>query len=123
VWVSIERDDAGVPHWQLDGMIYDRNDAVQYVELKGRCDRIAWLKLVAVLNPTVLKTTVLKITEPMELATGDAPEQSPFDSDGMMVPSQPAASADGSGLAAPLAVHLIKQSAWILESEFRKTLS
>ena len=116
VWVSSERDDAGVPHWQLDGMIYDRNDAVQYVELKGRCDRIAWMKLVAVLNPAVFKTT-----EPMALATGDAPEQSPFDSDGIMVPAQPAA--DGSGLTAPLAVHLIKHSAWIIESEFRKTLS
>jgi len=118
VWVSSERDDAGLPHWQLDGMIYDRNNAVQYVELKGRCDRTAWIKLVAVLDPTVLKTT-----EPMTLATGDAPEQSQFDSDDRLVPAQPAASADGSGLAAPLAVHLIKQSAWILESEFRKTLS
>jgi len=82
VWVSPERSGSNQPVWQLDGMVYDRNDAVQYIELKGRCDRAAWTRIVSVLlqNST---------------AMGQC----------------------------RLAVHLINQSAWILESDFRKTIS
>jgi hypothetical protein len=58
-------------------MIYDRAGTVQYVELKGRCDRTAWTKLVSVLNPDDT----------------------------------------------PIVVHLIQASAWVLESDFRKTFS
>ena len=82
VWVSPERDQSGKPIWQLDGMIYDRNDLVQYIELKGSCDHAAWIKLVSVLY---------------EKATD--------------------------GDQARIAIHLIKQSAWILESDFRKAIA
>ncbi len=75
VWVSTERSEDGAARWQLDGMIYDRAGTVQYVELKGRCDRNAWTKLVSVLNPDDT----------------------------------------------PIVVHLIQSSAWVLESDFRKT--
>ncbi|MCY2975176.1 MAG: divalent-cation tolerance protein CutA [Planctomycetota bacterium] len=105
VWVSTERDPAGVARWQLDGMIYDRAGTVQYVELKGRCDRNAWTKLVSVLNPN----------EPI------AP------SEDYLQATDSAMTTVGRDLApdlhAPLLVHLIQVSAWVLETEFRKTLS
>jgi periplasmic divalent cation tolerance protein len=105
VWVSTERDVAGAACWQLDGMIYDRAGTVQYVELKGRCDRNAWSKLVAVLNPI----------EPISPAKND--QQTP---DSAMAT---VASGLNQDLHAPLVVHIIQASAWVLESEFRKTLS
>jgi periplasmic divalent cation tolerance protein len=83
VWVSSERDNAGAPLWQVDGMIYDRNDRVQYVELKGICNKKAWIELVSVFDPTCADSAV---------------------SD-------------------PLVVYLVKESTWILESDFRKTLT
>jgi hypothetical protein len=34
------------PHaWQLDGMLYDRENRVQRIELKGNCTLLAWQQL------------------------------------------------------------------------------
>jgi hypothetical protein len=38
VWANRDADGS----WQVDGMIYDRRDAIEYVEIKGRCDLNAW---------------------------------------------------------------------------------
>ena len=86
VWVSPNRDDSSKPLWQLDGMIYDRNNEVQYVELKGYCDHAAWIKLVSVFGDNAITN-------------------------------------DPNSNRGSLAIHLIKQSTWILESDFRKTVS
>jgi hypothetical protein len=45
VWVSGGSDDL----WQLDGMLWDRGEALQYVELKGYCSQAAWQQLIATL--------------------------------------------------------------------------
>ncbi len=107
VWVSTERDEAGVARWQLDGMIYDRAGTVQYVELKGRCDCNAWIKLVSVLDPS----------EPISSASFAKDDHHATDSAMATV-----ASGLNQDLHAPLVVHIIQASAWVLESEFRKTL-
>ena len=47
VWV------AGAPtqsDWQLDGMLWDRGGALQYVELKGRCSEFVWRQLLTALG-------------------------------------------------------------------------
>lgn len=44
VWVS---GDGESPAWQLDGMMYDRDGHVLYVELKGRCAAKSFRNLLA----------------------------------------------------------------------------
>lgn len=39
------RGTAGEDRWQLDGMIYDSGDRIQYVDLKGECPGEAWHRL------------------------------------------------------------------------------
>jgi hypothetical protein len=46
VWVA----SAGEPSWQLDGMVYDRNGRVWYVDLKGTCPDKRLDQLLAVLG-------------------------------------------------------------------------
>lgn len=46
VWVSPN----GRNDWQVDGMIYDAGDEVQYVEWKGYCDAPAWMHWLAFLE-------------------------------------------------------------------------
>ena len=46
VWVSA----SGEPAWQLDGMLYDRNERLLYVELKGTCPADRLDELLAVLG-------------------------------------------------------------------------
>jgi hypothetical protein len=41
VWVWHEQQH----RYQLDGMVYDRAGAIEYVELKGSCSPTAWAKL------------------------------------------------------------------------------
>jgi hypothetical protein len=41
VWVR-ESDDS---RWQIDGMLYDRNDAIEYLDLKGTATGDLWLEL------------------------------------------------------------------------------
>jgi periplasmic divalent cation tolerance protein len=41
-WGSLERRSTLERTWQLDGMIYDRDNRIEYVELKGNCDRATW---------------------------------------------------------------------------------
>jgi hypothetical protein len=38
VWVG--------PDWQLDGMLYDHNDRIRYVDLKGHCSLVQWQSLI-----------------------------------------------------------------------------
>lgn len=38
VWVG--------PDWQLDGMLYDHNDRIRYVDLKGHCELTQWRLLI-----------------------------------------------------------------------------
>lgn len=45
VWVV----EAGQDRMQLDGMIYDRGGAIEYVELKGECGRSIWGRLCTLL--------------------------------------------------------------------------
>jgi periplasmic divalent cation tolerance protein len=35
--------------WQMDGMLYDRNDLLRYVDLKGCCPKQIWADLVSIL--------------------------------------------------------------------------
>ncbi len=37
VWRSAERVSPHEHQWQLDGMLYDRNGKIEYLELKGSC--------------------------------------------------------------------------------------
>jgi hypothetical protein len=46
VWVA----SAGEPGWQLDGMVYDRNGRVLYVDLKGTCPAARLDQLLAALG-------------------------------------------------------------------------
>jgi hypothetical protein len=46
VW-AVREGDASVG--QIDGMIYDRDDAIEYLDLKGNAPNIAWEKLLGVL--------------------------------------------------------------------------
>ena len=41
VWV----DHASVPPGQMDGMVYDRNGRLEYVEIKGACNARQWIIL------------------------------------------------------------------------------
>lgn len=45
VWRSA----AGEAAWQLDGMIYDLAERIQYVDLKGCCPRGVWRELLEIL--------------------------------------------------------------------------
>jgi hypothetical protein len=45
VWVWHENNQ----RYQLDGMVYDRGEFIEYIELKGTCSETAWLQL----NPSV----------------------------------------------------------------------
>ena len=44
VWVAEDR------NWQLDGLLFDRNDHLCCVELKGNCERACFLELVSALE-------------------------------------------------------------------------
>lgn len=37
---------------QIDGMIYDRDEAIEYLDLKGEAPGFAWEKLLGVLVPS-----------------------------------------------------------------------
>jgi len=50
VWGSSGRQSASDRDWQLDCMIYDRENRIEYVELKGNCNRETWDTLVKVLS-------------------------------------------------------------------------
>ena len=39
----------GGPGWQIDGMIYDRNETLRYVDLKGCCPKVIWEALLDVI--------------------------------------------------------------------------
>jgi hypothetical protein len=41
VWVRESNDS----RWQIDGMIYDRNDSIEYLDLKGAATGDLWLEL------------------------------------------------------------------------------
>jgi hypothetical protein len=57
VWVWHENDQ----RYQLDGMVYDRGEFIEYIELKGTCSETAWLQLcTTLLSPTI--TSVSEVT-------------------------------------------------------------
>lgn len=37
--------------WQLEGMLYDRDECLQSIELKGHCPFPAWRQLIGIFNP------------------------------------------------------------------------
>lgn len=45
VWPSSERSSSGRPRWQLDGMLYDRGERLEYVEVKGEAPWTTWCGL------------------------------------------------------------------------------
>ena len=51
--------------WQLDGMLYDRDEYLQYVDLKGSCPAEIWRMLISVLGGSALPMGVVSP------ATGD----------------------------------------------------
>lgn len=42
------RGSAGEEPWQIDGMLYDLGERIQYVDLKGSCPRESWRKLLEI---------------------------------------------------------------------------
>ncbi len=50
VWGSTEYRPNTGRLWQLDCMVYDRADRIEYVELKGNCNRNTWESLIEVLS-------------------------------------------------------------------------
>ncbi len=51
-WVASEKDEHRRPLWRLDGMIYDRDQKVFYIELQGQCTLDAWRLFLAALGVT-----------------------------------------------------------------------
>ena len=49
-WCSIQRPSTNQRVWRLDGMVYDRENHVEYVELKGNCDLVSWETLTRILS-------------------------------------------------------------------------
>jgi hypothetical protein len=55
VWVWHENNQ----RYQLDGMVYDRGEFIEYIELKGTCSETAWLQLCS----TLLSPAIPSVTE------------------------------------------------------------
>lgn len=49
--------------WQVDGMLYDRDEQLRYVELKGHCPRHIWRQLISLLCATPELAVVVKLGE------------------------------------------------------------
>jgi hypothetical protein len=49
--------------WQLDGMIYDRDEQLQYVDLKGECPLGNWRELMAILVRETTQISVVMLPE------------------------------------------------------------
>ncbi len=49
--------------WQLDGMLYDRDEQLRYVDLKGCCPLSSWLLLRALFVPTQIQASVIRLPE------------------------------------------------------------
>ena len=54
---------------QIDGMIYDRDNAIEYLDLKGSAPRFAWEKLLGVLVETE-SLEVLDVLRIFEVSSG-----------------------------------------------------
>ena len=59
-WGSIDRRSKDERLWQLDGMIYDRENRIEYVELKGNCDRATWEAFTQVLSGVEYRPLVVQ---------------------------------------------------------------
>ena len=55
VWTGSHETDGRI--WQLDGMLYDADGKIQYLELKGTCPRKDWLDLLHALTPSFPPST------------------------------------------------------------------
>ncbi len=51
------------PRWQIGGMIYDRAEIVQYVELQGSIPREYWQRLIAAIAGADGQPTVLRLQD------------------------------------------------------------
>lgn len=49
--------------WQLDGMMYDIADRLQYVDLKGSCPRTVWSSLVRIFAESPSPAAVVKLPQ------------------------------------------------------------
>jgi hypothetical protein len=49
--------------WQLDGMLYDRDERLQYVDLKGSCPKSIWTFIRSIFVLTQSKVSVIRLPE------------------------------------------------------------
>ncbi len=49
-WTATEKNEAGRPAWRLEGMMYDRDEHVFYIEMQGQCTLSAWRTIVDALQ-------------------------------------------------------------------------
>lgn len=47
--------------WQIDGMVYDRDERLQYVDLKGNCPKSVWETLTSVLVKDLATANVVQL--------------------------------------------------------------
>jgi hypothetical protein len=62
-WGSVEHRSPVHRLWQLDGMIYDRENRIEYVELKGNCDRATWQAFTQVLSGVEYGSLIVQLIE------------------------------------------------------------
>lgn len=49
-WTAQEKNERGAPVWRMEGMIYDRDGKVFYVDVQGQCTADAWRDMVEALQ-------------------------------------------------------------------------
>ncbi len=49
-WTASEKNERGLPAWRIEGMIYDRDAKVFYVDMQGRCTSQAWDTIISALE-------------------------------------------------------------------------
>lgn len=50
VWVATSSDGSADWKWQVDGVLYDRDQRLMFVDLKGECPEVAWTALLDALG-------------------------------------------------------------------------
>ncbi len=51
-WVGKYEPSSPRKRWKMDGMVYDRDQAIQYIEVKGICDLTSWRQWIELLRGT-----------------------------------------------------------------------
>lgn len=49
-WTSTDKNERNAPAWRMEGMIYDRDGRLFYVDVQGQCTLAAWQDLVGALD-------------------------------------------------------------------------